>query len=366
MANDRPFAPTASPPPDGASDFIDLDGSHGEGGGQILRSALSLSLCTGKPFRLLNVRQNRDKPGLRPQHLMAVQAAALLGGAEVTGAAVGSRELTFRPQLFGSSIAAGAYRFDVGTAGSAPLVLQTVLPALLGTTGVSTVTIVGGTYNPKAPPFDFIDRVFAPLLTRLGADVRVRLDRPGFYPAGGGQLVAEITPCARLARLDLRERGPIHSRRATAVSARLPAHVAERELTALRQHLGWPLDCFATRLIARSASPGNVVLIEIVSANVTELFSSVGERGVAAEEVARRAASEASAYLQAAVPVGEHLADQLLLPLALGHGGVFRTGTPSLHTRTQVDVIRRFLPAVEVTLSEESAQRYLVQVSVPG
>lgn len=345
---------------------VTLDGSHGEGGGQILRSALSLSLRTGQPFRLVQIRQNRDKPGLRPQHLVAVNAAAQLGGAEVEGAAVGSRELTFRPQLYGANIPAGAYRFDIGTAGSAPLVLQTVLPALLGAAGGSTVTILGGTYNPKAPPFDFIARVFTPLLARLGASVGVRMDRPGFYPAGGGQLVAEITPCPRVARLELHERGAMVSRQATAIAARLPEHVAERELAALRQHLGWPPDCFHTRVIARSASPGNALLIELASEHLTELFSCVGERGVPAEEVARHAAAEATAYLAAEVPVGEHLADQLLLPLALGHGGAYRTVEPSLHTRTQADVIRRFLPAVEIKFTQQSRLSHLVEVTVPG
>jgi RNA 3'-terminal phosphate cyclase (ATP) len=346
--------------------WVDLDGSQGEGGGQILRTALSLSLRTGAPFRLRNVRHNRDKPGLRPQHLVAVQAAAGLGEAAVSGASVGSRELLFQPQRYGAGIRAATYRFDIGTAGSAPLVLQTVLPALLAAPAPSTVTIIGGTYNPKAPPYDFIERVYAPLLARLGVEVKVRMQRPGFYPAGGGQIHAEITPCPRPLHLDLRERGALLQRCATAVSARLPEHVSERELATLSTELGWPAECLMSRPIARSASPGNVVLIELVSEHITELFSSVGERGVPAEAVARQAAAEASAYLAAGVPVGEHLADQLLLPLALGHGGVYRTIEPSLHTRTQVEVIRRFLPAVAIHVTADGERSYLVQVSVPG
>ncbi len=348
-----------------ASELVSLDGSHGEGGGQILRTALSLSMRTGRPFALHQIRQNRDKPGLRPQHLAAVQAAAQLSAAEVAGAEVGSRELTFRPQLHGEDIPSGVYRFDIGTAGSAPLVLQTVLPALLAAAGPTTVTILGGTYNPKAPPFDFIARVFVPLLGRLGAAVRVHMDRPGFYPAGGGQLLAEVSPCPRVGRLELGERGAVLSRQATAIAARLPEHVAARELTALRQHLGWPPNCFATRVITRSQSPGNALLIEIQSEHITELVSCVGERGIAAEEVARRAAAEASAYLAADVPVGEHLADQLLLPLALGHGGTYRTVEPSLHTRTQADVIGQFLPAVAIKFTPQSRLSHLVEVTVP-
>lgn len=342
--------------------LIEIDGSHGEGGGQILRTALSLSLRTGVPFRLCNVRANRDKPGLRPQHLVAVTAAAYLGGASVKGAEVGSRELEFVPQLFGAGIPAGDYRFDIGTAGSAPLVLQALLPALLAAPAFSTVTIVGGTYNSKAPPFDYIARVFAPIVSRLGARLSVRMDRAGFFPMGGGQLFAEITPCTKLEYLDLRERGTIVSRRATACLARLPNHIADRELATLRAKLGWPASCFSVREIARSHSAGNVVLVEIESEHATELFSAIGERGVPAEQIAAQVAEEALAYLEAEVPVGEHLADQLILPLCLGHGGVFRTTAPSLHTRTQIDIVRRFLPGAEIAVKEESARVFLIEV----
>ena len=179
---------------------VTIDGSEGEGGGQILRTSLSLSLRTGTAFRLVNVRANRDRPGLRPQHLAAVTAAARLGAAQVTGDRVGSTELRFAPQLHGAQLPPGDYRFDIGTAGSAPLVLQTVLPALLGASGPSRVTILGGTYNTKAPPFDFIARAFAPLVRQLGGGLAVRMDSPGFYPAGGGQIFAEIEPCHLLGR----------------------------------------------------------------------------------------------------------------------------------------------------------------------
>lgn len=346
---------------------LDIDGSSGEGGGQILRTSLSLSLVTGKPFRLHDIRANRETPGLRPQHLRAVMAAAQLGQADVTGAEVGSRELSFRPQLFGAHLPAGHYRFDIGTAGSTSLVLQTVLPALLGAQGRSQVTVLGGTYNTKAPPFDFLDRVFAPILRRLGSGLALRMQQPGFYPQGGGHIVAEITPPSdrrAVGRLDLLQRGPLRRRQATAVSARLPEHVATRELDCLRRLLDWPPDCFAVRSLPRSRSPGNIVLIELESEQVTELVSCVGERGVPAEEVARSAAEEALTYLRADVPVGEHLADQLLLPLALGQGGCFRTLPPSLHTRTQAEIVRRFLPHVAIDLIEESAHATRIEVTV--
>lgn len=353
--------------------MLTIDGSQGEGGGQILRTSLTLSLCTGQPFCLANVRAGRDKPGLRPQHLQAVTAAAQLANAEVTGAAVGSSELRFVPRLHGAAIPPGAYRFDIGTAGSTSLVLQTVLLPLLLARGPSTVTLIGGTYNTKAPPFDFIDRVFAPVLRRLGVDLRLRLQKPGFYPAGGGQVVAEIAPLPdgtrSLGRLELLERGPLQQRLATVVLARLPEQIAEREQEVLRQRLGWPAAAYAVRSIARSQSPGNVVLLEIASEHVTEMFSSIGERGVPAEQVAENAAVEALHYLSTDAPIGEHLADQLLLPLALGAGGRYRTVEPSLHTRTQVEIIRRFLPQVAIDmrpgLRPESAHVTLVTVE-PG
>ena len=349
--------------------MLTIDGSQGEGGGQILRTSLTLSLCTGQPFCLANIRAQRDTPGLRPQHLQAVTAAAQLAEAEVSGAAVGSRELIFQPRRFGAAIAPGAYRFDIGTAGSTSLVLQTVLLPLLLARGASTVTLVGGTYNTKAPPFDFCDRVFAPLLRRIGVGLTLRMHRPGFYPAGGGQIVAEIEPLAdgtaSLGRLDLLSRGAILRQTATTVLARLPANIGEREHAILLQRMGWPKSAYVVRSIARSQSPGNVVLLEVESEHVTELFSSVGERGLPAEEVAERAAAEALQYLACDAPVGEHLADQLLLPLSLGAGGRYRTVPPSLHTRTQVEIIGRFLPQVGITLRAESAQVTHIEVD-PG
>lgn len=350
-----------APGPPDLVELVEIDGASGEGGGQILRTALALSLRTRRPFRLFNVRKNRDKPGLRPQHLMAVKAAAELSGAELRGAHVGSDDLVFRPPPE-RAIPGGTYRFDIGTAGSAPLVLQTVLPSLMLADAPSQVTIVGGTYNPKAPPFDFVARVFAPLLQRLGPRLDLHLDRPGFYPVGGGQLRAELAP-APLRRFELLDRGTLKDQRATVLLADLPPHIAEREIAALSEALGWPAEHFEIRRLARSRSPGNVVLIELRSEHITELFSAVGERGVRAEAVARSAADEALAYLDAGVPVGEHLCDQLLLPMALGQGGSFRTTPLSLHATTQIDTLKRFLP-VAITAHEESPAVVRVDVVV--
>jgi RNA 3'-terminal phosphate cyclase (ATP) len=332
-----------------------VDGSEGEGGGQILRTSLALSMITGTPVRIDKIRARRAKPGLMRQHLTSVLAAARVSNAHVQGAEVGSREITFAP----SDIEAGDYHFAVGTAGSTTLILQTVLPALLLASGPSRLTLEGGTHNPMAPPFEFLDRAFLPLIRRMGPRVEITLERAGFYPAGGGRFEAVIHP-AKLVPLDLLERGEIRSRRGTVLLANLPGHIAERELRHLAQQTSWPESALESRRLD-SAGPGNAVLLELESDAVTEVFTSVGEIGLAAEKVADRAVQEMRTYLAAGVPVGEHLADQLLLPLALAGGGSFRTVPLSLHAKTQIDLIPRFLD-VRIEVEEEAGGR-LVRVA---
>jgi RNA 3'-terminal phosphate cyclase (ATP) len=315
-----------------------LDGAQGEGGGQILRSALGLSLLTGTPFRIDNIRAGRAKPGLMRQHLTALEAAAAISGAEVSGAAVGARSVFFRP----GKVRGGVHRFSVGTAGSTTLVLQTVLPALITASGTTSLVLEGGTHNPASPPFEFLTRAFLPLLARMGPRVEATLERPGFYPAGGGRLRVTVEPCARLQPLVLEDRGEIVGRRARAVLSNLARAIGERETACLAERLGWEAGAFAIDSVD-SAGPGNIVLVEVESTHVTELFAGFGEKGVRAEMVAARAADEASAYLASDVPVGPHLADQLILPLAIAGGGSFRTLAPTNHTRTQLAIVARFL-----------------------
>jgi RNA 3'-terminal phosphate cyclase (ATP) len=219
--------------------MIQIDGSLGEGGGQVLRTALALALVTGQPFRLEKIRAGRAKPGLLRQHLTAVQAAARIGAARVEGAVLGSTSLVFEP----GAIRPGNYHFDIGTAGSTTLVLQTILPPLLAAGGPSRLTLVGGTHNGLAPPFDFLARTFLPLLNRLGPAVAATLERPGFFPAGGGRLTAEIQPAPRLSPLCLGERGALRQQWARVLIAGLPPAIAERECQVLRQKLGWPEEC---------------------------------------------------------------------------------------------------------------------------
>ena len=321
--------------------MITIDGSYGEGGGQILRTSVALSLVTGQPFRIQNIRAGRQKPGLLRQHLTAVEAAAKVSDAAVDGAALGSKELVFKP----GKVRSGEYRFAVGTAGSATLVLQTVLPALIIGKEPSRLTLEGGTHNPHAPPFDFLDRAFLPLLNRMGPRVSARLDRAGFFPAGGGRFEVEITPVEKLKPLHLLELGESSGRSARSIISNLSPGVAHRELKVVTEKLGWPRDCLHVEQVA-SNGPGNVIILEVASANVTEVFTGFGERGVLAETVAENAVQQVREYLSSGVPVGEHLADQLLIPIALAGGCAFKTGKLSRHTRTNIDVISKFLSII--------------------
>jgi RNA 3'-terminal phosphate cyclase (ATP) len=322
--------------------MITIDGSHGEGGGQIIRTSLALALITGKPFRIYNVRARREKPGLQRQHLAAVRAAGAIGGAEVEGAAVGAAAFTFHP----GRVTPGDYAFPIGTAGSTTLVLQTILPPLMIAHAPSTLAFEGGTHNVHAPPYEFIAKTFLPLIERMGARVTVELERYGFYPPGGGRFHARIEPARQLAPLNLLTRGAITARRARALVVKLPPAVGERELGVVAEQLGWGEragDELRVEASQNAVSPGNVLTLEIESEHLTEVFTGVGERGVRAETVAARAAKEARAYLDAGAPVGEHLADQLLIPCALAGGGSYATGQPSLHTATNIEIIKMFL-----------------------
>jgi RNA 3'-terminal phosphate cyclase (ATP) len=337
--------------------MLTIDGSQGEGGGQVLRSSLALSLVTGKPFQITRIRAGRKKPGLMRQHLTAVQAAAEVGRADVRGAELESMELTFVP----GHVTPGDYRFATGTAGSATLVFQTVLPALLRAASPSRLTLEGGTHNPFAPPYDFLARTFAPVVNQMGPRIETQLIRPGFYPAGGGELHVSIEPADAWRPLELLERGNVLRTTARAVVARLPRRIAERELRVIQTELGWDAAGLIVEEEAESRGPGNVVLIEIECERVTEVLTAFGSRGVRAEAVASDAVTQARRYLQSDAPAGEHLADQLLIPLALAGGGSFRTISLSRHAMTNVDVIRTFLD-VQIEMTRAESGDWLVKM----
>jgi RNA 3'-terminal phosphate cyclase (ATP) len=343
--------------------MIQIDGSQGEGGGQIVRSSLALSLVTGIPVTIDRIRAARKRPGLARQHLTAVHAAREISGADVRGAEIGSSRLVFHP----GAVRTGSFTFRIGTAGSTTLVLQTILPALMIADGASTVTLAGGTHNPLAPCFDFLAAAYLPLLRRMGVQVQASLKRPGFYPAGGGEFTVSIHPGPQLERLELLERGEILARRVRAVVANLPRHIAERECRAIARKTGWDDSCFAVEEIRDPPGPGNVVTIHVRCEHVDELFTGFGQRGVRAETVAERTLDEARRYLDADVPVGPHLADQLLLPLGIGAhqgsgGGVFRTLSLTPHATTHVQVLQRFLD-VRIDVQDEAGGGCRVQVA---
>lgn len=324
-------------------DPVLIDGSRGEGGGQILRTSLALALITGRPLVIRNIRAGRAKPGLRRQHLACVDAAVRLCGGTVHGATVGSKYLELVP----GPIAGGELAIDIGTAGSTTLVVQTILlPAIVAGHGLRA-TIRGGTHNPMAPPFEFLDRVFLPHLRAMGADVTLTLDRHGFVGDGGrgpgehGQLTLVVGAGKALRPIEVLEAGPILARRATVLLSRLPTHVATRELAVVRERVTPLPECEVAEIA--DASTGNVLMLEVERAAGRELVTGFGEKGVRAELVAQRACEELAAFLAADVPVGEHLADQLLLPLALAGGGRFRCAPLSLHATTNLETIGAFL-----------------------
>jgi RNA 3'-terminal phosphate cyclase (ATP) len=324
------------------SGMVHLDGSKGEGGGQILRTALTLSLITGRPFQIRKIRANRDKPGLRPQHLAAVRAAAQLGNAEVSGAAVGSRSLTFRP----GTIDARDMTIDIGTAGSTSLVLQTLyLPlAMKAQSGVRLV-LEGGTFNVAAPSFPFLATTWTAHLRRLGLTVGLAMPSAGFYPSGGGRLDAWIEPGTPRA-LVLDSRGPLVAIRGEAGVCRLDRSIAERMIARVEDRLQARGIIPEIRLIEwPGTSPGTAISLTADHGTSLATFVGLGERGKPAERVADEAVADLFTYLdvpQAAID--PHSADQFLLPLALAEGrSVFTVSEVTEHLRTNAETIAAFL-----------------------
>lgn len=364
------------------SDQINIDGSQGEGGGQIVRSSLALSMITGRPVTIDRVRAGRAKPGLKRQHLTALRAAQEICQAAVVGDAIGSSSFTFHP----GEVVPGEYHFAIGSAGSATLVLQAILPPLLIANRPSRLILEGGTHNPWAPPFDFLQGSFLALVNRMGPRVTASLEQAGFYPAGGGRFVVDIEPAKRakpsthssgkpgdlgLSSFHLLERGEIRSRIGRVLLCNLPDHIADRELEELARLAQWEPGCLF-RESTKAHGPGNAVVIELVGDHVTEVFIAIGEQGTKAAVVARRAIKEMQEYLVANVPVGPHLADQLLLPMALSawqtdipdyrRQGSFRTMRLTEHSKTHIAVLQAFFDISIVIEEEEEGDTVVVKI----
>jgi len=320
--------------------MIVIDGSEGEGGGQVLRTALALSLVTGQPFEIKNIRANRSRTGVMRQHVTAIEAACAVGGADCDELEIGASEISFVP----GQVKPGEHHFAVGTAGSTGLVLQTVLPPLMLAGAPSRLIIEGGTHNIYAPPFDFIERVFLPILNRMGPRVTAKLVRPGFYPSGGGRIEVEIEPVSKLTPIDLVVRGELRRVQAKAVVAALPGEIAVRELDAANRVLEWPEEARKIEQLPERTGPGNILMLEAEFDHVTEITSGFGKLGVPAEAVGLQAAKRMAGYLASGAAAGPYLADQLLLPMALAGGGSFTTVKPTGHSRTMIEVLSKFLP----------------------
>jgi RNA 3'-terminal phosphate cyclase (ATP) len=325
---------------------IEIDGSHGEGGGQVLRTSLALSLITGKPFRLFNVRAGREKPGLQPQHLMSVKAAAIVGNAQMRGASIGSSDLSFEP----GEVRAGTYRFDIGTAGATGLVLHTIyLPLALRGRAASEITITGGTHVRTSPAFPFLGRTWQPYLERMGLTIRLTLERPGFYPRGGGEIRAVIPACSGLKGviilLPLRgARGDEKRVSGVAGVAGLDAGIAKRMARTARQALEKHGLVATISEEEWEGGPGCAIALSLEAKPVASTFCVAGERGKPAEAVAKQAVDELVAHHAAGAPVDLHSADQLLLPLSLAEGpSEYAVAEVTRHLTTNADVIRRFL-----------------------
>jgi RNA 3'-terminal phosphate cyclase (ATP) len=333
--------------------IIEIDGSAGEGGGQVVRTSVALSAITGTPVRVYNVRGRRSKPGLQPQHLAAVRAAAEICQAEVRGAAVGSIDFTFTPA---QGVRAGDYRFEIGTAGASTLVVQTVLVPL-ALAGRSRVTVTGGTHNPMAPPVEYLEFVYLPALRRMGLEASLRYERAGFYPKGGGEMTVEFA--GAFEPIHLTDRGRLRRSGGVIVTSGLPNGVAERGERALRE---FARDLRVERRDKPSLGPGAAAFAYAEFDGGFGGYTGLGERGKPMERVAEEAGSPFEHWLASNAPVDGHLADQLVLPACFSGGrSRWRTGEVTEHLRTVLRLVTEFVP-VATELEELSDGGGIVQL----
>ncbi|MFT4765185.1 MAG: RNA 3'-terminal phosphate cyclase (ATP) [Oleispira sp.] len=314
-----------------------INGAAGEGGGQIFRTTLTLAMCLGLDVRIVNIRAGRKKPGLLRQHLTCLRAAQTICSADVSGDELGSQEVIFKP----GNVIPGDYEFSVGSAGSTSLVLQTIMMPLLLQSHASSVIINGGTHNSKAPSFEFLNNSFILAVRKMGYQITAELLKYGFNPAGGGAIKMELKPHKVLEPLQLLDSGALVDKKANAIGSQIPQQVLVRELRQLQQQHHWlPEEC--SEQLVESTGPGNLLSLKLTMENTTLVFDELGGRGLRAEKVANLAEQRVQSYLKNQVPVCEYLADQLLLPMLFA-GGSFKTGRPSLHTTTNINVIQQLL-----------------------
>lgn len=346
-----------------------VDGSAGEGGGQVLRTALALSILSGQAVTIHNIRAGRRKPGLRPQHLTAVLAASTICGAEVEGATLESQTLLFVP---GGPPRPGAYEFDVaeiagrGSAGAVGLVLQTILLPLAMCEGESHLTLRGGTHVPWAPSVDYVTEVFGPSLARMGVSTKIELNQWGFYPVGGGQMQVHIQgrAGAPLEPIDLTNRGSLKRAWGRGVVANLPSHIPQRMANRARNLLeasGIKADLRALRV--KAAGPGAGIFLFVEYEGCLAGFTAYGRKGLPSDQVAQMACEPLLAHHETGAPVDPHLADQLVLPMTLANGtSRITTSCITEHLLTNLEVMRTFLP-IEATVGGTVGQPGMVTIS---
>ncbi len=325
-----------------------IDGSRGEGGGQIVRTSVALAAVTGTPLRIENIRAGRQRPGLMRQHLTSVRAASAICGGTLRGDELRSTAIELDP----GEVEGGDHAFAVGTAGSVALVVQTVLPAWIGTGSSGTLAVEGGTHAKMAPPIHFLDGAYAHALRAVGHRVEIDLQRHGFYPAGGGKVVVDFA-AGDPRPLDWTEPPDFEALEARVLLHAVERDVADRELEVLRrsfEKLGIETTFVVEEVSA--LSPGNVVHVSLRGPRTTEVFTSFGEVGRRAEAVAEDVVDEVRGFLEADVAVGPHLCDQLIVALSVSAGGRFRTVPLTLHSRTMLEVIPEFVD-VEFRVEEE-------------
>lgn len=324
------------------TEFIKIDGSQGEGGGQVLRTALTLSILTQQNIELYNIRAGRNKTGLLRQHLTCVLAAQEICDASIEGVELGSTHICFSP----GKIKAGNFNFAIGSAGSTVLVCQTILPVLALAQSSSTVTFEGGTHNGMSPSLSFLEQSFLPILKRMGIDCQIKTTALGFYPAGGGKWQISIQPTAKFTPIQLTDAGAdfankISNCSLTALVSSLPSSIGQREINTAKKVLNW--HDAPSHVQSVITPPGNSFQLGIDSETHRTVFEVTGEKGLSAQNVAKRAAGRVNVFIQSQAAVEEYLADQLLLPIALAGSGSFTTTKPSLHTITNINVIKHIL-----------------------
>ncbi len=337
--------------------LIELDGSQGEGGGQILRTALTLSMATGRPFRMRHIRAGRRRPGMMRQHLMCVHAATRISSAQTSGADAGSQTLEFSPD----QVRAGDYSFKVATAGSSTLVFQTVTPVLLATKQPFRLELEGGTHNSAAPSFDFIAQTYAAVLRDLGVTCEFQLERRGYYPAGGGRWTAALTPPSTFLPFEWTDRRDLLAPQIKLILSRMAMGLIERERTLLMQGFNCGPEALLFEADTTSPGPGNVGIITLPCHPAQETVTLFGGFGSHIENATRAAIDEVLRFQSIPAPVGLHLADQLMPLLFCVGGGRYITGPLSSHARSQVDVLRAFQPGC-ITIRELEGKR--VDVSI--